>query len=223
MNDREFIELLNLYVDKEISPEDALRLEAEVGANPARRKVYDQYCKMHRACCLLADELAQTANARSGSFGAELRAPLASRMAPYMVGLAAAACLVALVGLRDRGTAGAKGSAAPAVETAARPAMDAVEIAQVSEPMTAVFSARLASSQAESSGARVFFAVDEAPSQLPQLNWMQDIHMPPVRPAAASGLLLGGRPDLGTPIPNTVQGGRDSQGPAELTAFRFQR
>ncbi|HXQ79806.1 MAG TPA: zf-HC2 domain-containing protein [Opitutaceae bacterium] len=30
MNDREFIELLNLYVDREISQEDALRLEAEV-------------------------------------------------------------------------------------------------------------------------------------------------------------------------------------------------
>jgi len=43
MKDREFIELLNLYVDREISAEDALRLEREVATDPKRREVYDQY------------------------------------------------------------------------------------------------------------------------------------------------------------------------------------
>ena len=36
MKDNEFIELLNLYLDHEISQEDAARLEAEVQRNPAR-------------------------------------------------------------------------------------------------------------------------------------------------------------------------------------------
>ena len=35
MNDREFIELLNLDVDHEIRPEDALRLEQEVASDQA--------------------------------------------------------------------------------------------------------------------------------------------------------------------------------------------
>jgi hypothetical protein len=54
MNDTEFIELLNLYLDHEISAADAARLEAEVQKNPARRRVYQQYCRMQKACKLVA-------------------------------------------------------------------------------------------------------------------------------------------------------------------------
>ena len=39
MNDSEYIELLNLYLDHEISAADAARLEAEVQSNPARRRI----------------------------------------------------------------------------------------------------------------------------------------------------------------------------------------
>lgn len=54
MNDTEFIELLNLYLDHEISPADAARLEAEVQTNPQRRQVYQQYCRMQKACKMVA-------------------------------------------------------------------------------------------------------------------------------------------------------------------------
>jgi hypothetical protein len=54
MKDSEFIELLNLYLDHEISAADAARLEAEVQSNPERRKVYQQYCRMQKACKVLA-------------------------------------------------------------------------------------------------------------------------------------------------------------------------
>ncbi len=70
MKDSEFIELLNLYLDHEISAPDAARLEAEVQNNPARRKVYQQYCRMQKGCKLLATDFAaeldsvQTADAR---------------------------------------------------------------------------------------------------------------------------------------------------------------
>ena len=46
MKDSEFIELLNLYLDHEISVADAARLEAEVQGSPARRRVYREYCQM---------------------------------------------------------------------------------------------------------------------------------------------------------------------------------
>jgi hypothetical protein len=54
MNDTEFIELLNLYLDHEISTADAARLEAEVQTNIARRRIYHQYCRMQKACKLAA-------------------------------------------------------------------------------------------------------------------------------------------------------------------------
>ena len=56
MNDTEFIELLNLYLDHEISAADAARLEAEVQTNPARRRVYQQYCRMQKACKMVAGD-----------------------------------------------------------------------------------------------------------------------------------------------------------------------
>jgi len=224
MNDREFIELLNLYVDKEISPEDALRLEAEVAAGPERRKVYDQYCRIQRACCELAEQMAESAADRPASFGAELRAPLPWRMAPFMVGLAAAACIAAFVGLRDRGATAAKGSAGVAVEpAAARPVQVAAEPASAPEPMTAVFSTRPAAGQPERAGARALFAMDEPSSQMPQLSWIEDIHMAPVLGAADSQFLFSQKPDLKATISNGAQNGHDSQQPSEMTAFRFQR
>jgi hypothetical protein len=54
MKDHEFIELLNLYLDHEISEVNAARLEAEVQRNPARYQVYREYCRMHKACTLLS-------------------------------------------------------------------------------------------------------------------------------------------------------------------------
>ena len=54
MNDTEFIELLNLYLDHEISAADSARLEAEVQTNIERRRIYQQYCRMQKACKLAA-------------------------------------------------------------------------------------------------------------------------------------------------------------------------
>lgn len=54
MKDTEFIELLNLYLDHEISTADAARLEAEVQRNPARYRIYQDYCRMQKGCTLLA-------------------------------------------------------------------------------------------------------------------------------------------------------------------------
>lgn len=58
MNDSEFIELLNLYLDHEITPADAARLEAEVRNDPERRRTYLEYCRMQKACAILAADFA---------------------------------------------------------------------------------------------------------------------------------------------------------------------
>jgi hypothetical protein len=61
MKDTEFIDLLNLYLDHEISPADAARLEAEVQTNAARRRIYQQYCRMQKACKMVAADFTSEA------------------------------------------------------------------------------------------------------------------------------------------------------------------
>ncbi len=53
MKESRFIELLNLYVDQELSPTEAAELEAEIAAKPARRRTYEQYCRMQKGCAML--------------------------------------------------------------------------------------------------------------------------------------------------------------------------
>lgn len=68
MKDSEFKELLNLYLDHEITAADAARLEAEVQRDPRRRKVYEQYCRMQKACKMLAsDFVAEPVSVREDS------------------------------------------------------------------------------------------------------------------------------------------------------------
>lgn len=49
MNDTRFIELLNLFVDHQISPVEAEELERELTRSPVRQRTYRQYCRMQRA------------------------------------------------------------------------------------------------------------------------------------------------------------------------------
>ncbi len=53
MKDNRFIELLNLYVDRQITAAETTELESELQANPPRRAVYRHYCQMHRATALV--------------------------------------------------------------------------------------------------------------------------------------------------------------------------
>jgi anti-sigma factor RsiW len=53
MKESRFIELINLYIDRQIGPEEAAELEAEIARSPSHRRTYLQYCRMHRACTML--------------------------------------------------------------------------------------------------------------------------------------------------------------------------
>lgn len=130
MKNTEFIELINLYLDHELPPADCARLEAEVKANPDRRRIYEQYCRMQKACKVLATDFASEAPAinprairTSGAEGASRR----GMGGFFAIGsLAAAAACVALVVL-NRGNPDARlGSAAVAEATAAAPVAAAV-------------------------------------------------------------------------------------------------
>ncbi len=108
MKDTEFIELLNLYLDHEISAADAARLEAEVQTNPARRRVYQQYCRMQKACKMVAadfttdlDQASDTAEKKVVAFSPALAAAEARRKRAgtmYTIGtFAAVAACVAII------------------------------------------------------------------------------------------------------------------------------
>ena len=100
MKETKFIELLNLYVDHQISDGDAALLEAEIQQNPQRREVYRQYCRMQKACVMLADNFRSEAPepAETGKIVAFAPPRHSLARALYVTGtLAAAACVAAVV------------------------------------------------------------------------------------------------------------------------------
>ena len=107
MKDSEFLELLNLYLDHEITAADAARLEAEVQNSGERRAIYRDYCRMQKACRIMAADLqieASGARATVGTgkvvaFGVQPAARM-SRKGLYLAAsvTAAAACVVFILG-----------------------------------------------------------------------------------------------------------------------------
>ena len=67
MKETRFIELVNLYVDRQISPAETAELEADIQGNPRHRKIYQQYCHMHCATKLVYESFRANAEQPTGS------------------------------------------------------------------------------------------------------------------------------------------------------------
>lgn len=142
MKDTRFTELVNLYIDRQISPDEAVELELEIQSNPRRRQVYLQYCRMHRATKLVYESFrAQTEQtgqpARQPATIAHIQGRIRQRRMRWAYaasGLAAAAC-VAFVVMRSNFS-----DAAPASPdlAAAKPPPTAPVAAIVAQPAPAV-------------------------------------------------------------------------------------
>jgi len=216
MNDKEFIELLNLYVDREISAGDAVRLEKVVATNARRREIYDQYCRIQKACSMLSEETLDMSSVRTTATVIAFPAHSPWRFGPVMAGLAAmAACTVAIVGVRNHSGL-ATNDAIRSVTVSSPAALTADSIS-----MKPVLSVR-APDDAPLRGSRLLTDIDPQ-STLAQLNWIGDIHLAPVAPSAAADFLLNPKTDLKAGAMTDSQTSRDSQEPVEMTAFRFQR
>lgn len=141
MKDARFIELVNLYIDRQIAPDEAAELELEIQTNPRRRQVYLEYCRMHRATKLVYESFRahseQTGQpARQPASIAHIQGRIRQRRLRWVYatsGLAAAACIAFVAAFRSdfggsenstvQTLAAAKTTpAAPAVATAAQPA-----------------------------------------------------------------------------------------------------
>jgi len=144
------------------------------------------------------------------------------RLGPLAAGLAAAAaCAIAVVGVKNRAAA----PVAPVSAEASRPvaASGAVDVMPESISMKPVLFVRLPSDQAPRGAQGTFLADADAASPMAQLNWIGDIHLSPVAPSATGDFLLNPKTDLKAAVITDSQGARDSQEPVEMTAFRFQR
>lgn len=107
MKDTRFIELVNLYVDRQISAVETAELEVEIQASPQRRKIYQQYCHMHRATKLVYESFRTNADqpgvevALPGSSIAQFehtrQKSQRSRWYYSLASTAAAACLTVVV------------------------------------------------------------------------------------------------------------------------------
>lgn len=119
-----FIELLNLYLDGEISREESADLEREITQNPERRRIYRQYCQMQRACSMLSEKFRDVAETQAPETGEKVVAfpgqaqPSWWRNASLVAAGAVAACAVFVVAR--------SGLTSPTGTLAANPARPAV-------------------------------------------------------------------------------------------------
>ena len=131
MKDQRFIELVNLYIDRQITAGETAELEAEMQGNPRRRAIYRQYCQLHTATKQVYESFRtnaanpQAAGAPAGRVVLTDFKPRArSNWIHYAGGLTAAACLTLVLvrynaNSRPAAETLAQTKPAPAVQVAA--------------------------------------------------------------------------------------------------------
>jgi len=220
MKDTKFIELLNLYLDHQISEHEAAQLEAEVRRSPERLRLYRQYCRMQKACTLLAENSRVAAPEKDRAVREPVRRRLANVYA--LAGLAAAACVALVVVNRtDRAFDGP--SSAPAAVVAggvdnvtapAEPTIATTSLARNDVLRTVLTTQALAQVGDNAGRALVFPHADPA-----RFEWMNQVQMHPVAfdPADFAN------PAETDPASQTFRSRRPFPATVEMTAFQFQK
>jgi anti-sigma factor RsiW len=243
MKESKFVELLNLYIDQEISPAEAELLEEEIQRDPARRRVYLQYCRMHRASAVLFESFRSESMPAGGQLAEAARAaaekvvafpPLSPRRSSrwvYAAGLVAAAACVAFVLVRrsavdhtrpNDGTLVTQAVTAPARSVTAPPAAVTPEtFIPAVAPMTRreftpVFVAR-SLTPPETPNAAALLAANRI-----TLEWMQRIQLSPVQNPALENLVFETQPTL-QQDQRTYRSSLPVQGNVDKVSFEFQR
>ena len=234
MKDSEFIELLNLYLDHEISAADAARLEAEVQSDATRRRVYEDYCRMQKACRMLADDFATepdaTADDKIVAFTQARSMQKARNRVQFVAGafIAAAACLTVVVVGRYRQNAPTVPAQNAVVQnTPAAPAVNQVVATQPT--LVAATPVKLTTSANPAPATDAFaFRTDRQPTMLgsahndPHFAWIQDIRLSPVQmPLPADQLQL--ETNLRSQNQTYTSGNKPLPSDVQWTAIRFQK
>ena len=241
MKDARFIELLNLYLDHHLTPQESAELEAEVRRNPQRREVYTDYCRMQKACTLLF-EAERTGAPRSAAMAAR-----AGRMAPVrttffgpglrlVAGCAAAACLVVVVvrfnGRSSTSPSSTSGSLAAnaGAGAAARPNIEVVanEVAlnAQSRPDSVMKASDFHSVFITNGSLRAKHVVEAeavADQHSAGLDWLKGVALPNLRDPRVEDLTFEGVSLSKQTEPRSYGNRRAFQGEAEMSSFQFQR
>lgn len=233
MKDSEFIQLINLYLDHEISAADSARLEAEVQINPARREIYQQYCRMQKACKVLAKEFQTEAAPAPERKVIDFKSAARPARAPGIFTASAiaglAACVAVIFVARSRQQPGPTehgqqlAQQMPHASRAAQPAaatptpLDAV--ARVTAQPVLVGTSLSLAGNAQADAMRVA-AVEQANTQF---DWMRQMRFAPVPSVPMDELRFEARPASLQIDPRTFRSVRPVDATVEMTAFRFQR
>jgi hypothetical protein len=244
MKESKFVELLNLYIDQEISPSEAELLEEEIQRDPARRRVYLQYCRMHRASAVLFESFRSENVPAGGTLAEAARAatdkivafptlsPRRTSRWVYAAGLVAAAACVAFVFVRrsavdltrpaDR-TQLTQNVTAPVRSVVAQPAaVAATTYVPAAAPMTRreftpVIVAHSFATPEMTPNEAALLSTNRA-----TLDWIQQIRLSPVQNLALENLVFDTQPTL-QQDQRTYRSTLPVQGIAEKASFEFQR
>lgn len=236
MNDKKFIELLNLYVDREISSEEAAALEQAIASSPERRKVYLQYCRIHKASVMLAESY-RSDSIPEGSILGRAASDADRKIAEFPsrqsrgpawawftgLGVAAAAACVALVVVRNEGASTApiapRDVTFTSTERTSSPQLVATPI-----PITSVAVANRERAKvgmfvnAQAPMDQVVFAGSNAET----LAWMDGVQLPVLHPVAPEKLVFEAKTQ-GHPEQRVFRTRGTSDAKVEMTAFEFQK
>jgi hypothetical protein len=229
MKDAKFIELLNLYVDQQIDSADAALLEEEITRSAARRRTYQQYCRMHKACSVMFEQArpasavgeklaaaAAAADEKIVAFPEKQRRP--SRVV-YWGGLAAAAACVAFV-LSSRPV-----PKQPAGDVAVVPNNTAEQIVTITpEPSPLSRTTNLDRAKYQPvlvNHTRSASGLVRVDSGRPSLDWVNNVQLSPLK-LSTEELFFEPRPTLKTEQ-NVFRSGRPVPVNAESAAYQFQR
>ncbi len=217
MKESKFIELLNLYLDHQISPAEAELLEAEVKSNPERRRVYREYCEMQKGCSLLAENFRTQAPASDPKLVEFPRRPSSGGKLAYVASFAAiAACVAAVFISRSRPVGPASVSAPVAMQSVApAPALAAAPVAR--PPLQPAFGPKVLTLRAQNAE-----LADATTDQAAMAEWMNNIQLSSIPGASADELRFDAHATL-QPDTRTYRSNRPIQGKVEWTAFTFQK
>lgn len=237
MKDSRFIELLNLYVDQQLTGTEVAELENEIQRTPHRRRTYQQYCRMQKACTVLFEhDRSQAPSSRTLSRAlAEADRKIVAfpeersfrTRGTYAAGVAAMAACVAFLFVRHNPSPSPTAivpveatavAVAPAVMPVAQPVIippadprdDAARPTYYS-----VLSARQLAHTAQ-------LGETESSHADQTFDWMQRVELPPLRRISVEELAFDTTPTARTTA--TASANRRSTGAQyENAAFQFQK
>jgi anti-sigma factor RsiW len=252
MKEPRFIELLNLYVDQQLTAAEATELEAELQRNPSRRRTYQQYCRMQKACTQLFEQECQAAPSTSKLSRALAQADRKVIAFPrprnvwlhrgvFASGVAAMAACLALVFVRQ-----ATVSTRNVAPMAANPTPTITEVAKVEpvapaiQPTVQTVAIPPADPQTREMR-KLYYAVlpvkkfvpvkvvtpnGEAVAsteEKPDFDWMKKLELAPMRPVSAEDLMAETKSQSQEQSNTFMTPRRPSTGMYENAAFQYQK